>query len=39
MTEVLDGRDTSGKFKHLSPDDRRAIREILNDTLPGFNAK
>lgn len=38
LNEVLTGRDESGKFKHLSRADRRAIREILVDTLPGFPA-
>lgn len=32
LAEVLDGRDTAAKFAHLSPADRRAIREILVDT-------
>jgi hypothetical protein len=36
MHEVLDGRDQSGKFAHLSNSDRTAIREILADTLPGW---
>lgn len=36
MHEVLGGKDADGRFKHLSADDRRAIREILVDTLPGF---
>jgi hypothetical protein len=37
MKEILSGADESGKFTHLSADDRRAIREILADTLPGFS--
>lgn len=36
MHEVLDGKDKSGKFDHLSQEDRRAIREILTATLPEF---
>lgn len=34
MWDVLHGRDSSGKFAHLSAADRRAILEILRDTLP-----
>ena len=34
--EVLTGRDTSAAFAHLTPDDRQAILEILQDTKPGF---
>ena len=36
MHEVLTGHDQGAKFKHLSADDRMAIREILADTLPDF---
>lgn len=36
MREVLIGSDRSEKFAHLSADDRRAIHEILTETLPGF---
>jgi hypothetical protein len=36
IREVLDGEDSSGRFEHLSGDDRQAIREILEDTLPAF---
>jgi len=32
LREVLTGRDSSPQFAHLSPDDRRAILEILLDT-------
>lgn len=32
LTEILDGKDTSDKYKHLSEADRTAIREILKDT-------
>jgi hypothetical protein len=33
---VLDGADTSLAFAHLTPDDRKAIREILTDTRPEY---
>ena len=36
MKEVLTGKDDSKTFKHLSVDDRRAISEILAETLPDF---
>jgi len=36
MRDVLAGKDDSATFKHLSPDVRRAIGEILSETLPGF---
>ena len=36
--EVLSGKDTSPSFKHLSPDDRKAILEILQETKPDFAA-
>jgi hypothetical protein len=32
MREILAGNDTSGKFTHLSADDRQAITEILQGT-------
>lgn len=35
LDEVLSGTDRSPAFAHLSADDRRAVREILADTLPG----
>jgi len=35
ISDVLDGRDSSPKYRHLSPDDRRAIAEILRETAPG----
>ena len=38
LHEVLDGQDQSEKFANLSPADRTAIREILADTLPAWNA-
>jgi hypothetical protein len=34
LGEVLSGRDESKEFTHLTGRDRRAIREILHDTLP-----
>lgn len=34
MWEVLTSADPPPKYAHLSPDDRRAILEILRDTLP-----
>jgi len=37
LHEILDGRDESPKFRHLTPADRRAVREILRDTLPDFS--
>jgi len=36
LWEVLTGTDESGKFGHLSEEDRAAIREILTETVPGF---
>jgi hypothetical protein len=36
--EVLSGKDTSAAFQHLSPDDRKAILEILQETKPDFAA-
>lgn len=35
MDAVLCGKDASGKYAHLSPDDRSAIRGILGATKPG----
>ena len=32
IRDVLAGNDTSGKFAHLSPEDRQAITEILQQT-------
>jgi hypothetical protein len=34
MREVLGGEDQSAGFAHLTPADRSAIAEILNDTKP-----
>jgi hypothetical protein len=34
LREVLDGKDRSPEFAHLSAADRKAIREILRDTKP-----
>jgi len=37
MREILAGQDHSGKFAHLSATDRRAIEEILHETLPDWS--
>jgi len=34
LDEILSGQDTSPKFAHLSPDNRKVIREILLETHP-----
>ena len=34
LHDVLTGRDTSAAFAHLTPADRRAVLEILRETLP-----
>jgi hypothetical protein len=34
MGEVLSGQDESNKFAHLPAEERQAIQEILQDTLP-----
>jgi len=34
LHEVLTGKDTSEPFRHLSEADRKAVLEILRDTLP-----
>lgn len=36
LSEVLTGQDASKTFQHLSPEDRRAILEILKETKPGL---
>jgi hypothetical protein len=36
--EILEGKDTSDAFSHLSPADRKAILEILQATKPDFAA-
>jgi len=36
LVELLKGGDTSDEFRHLTVEDRRAIREILADTKPEF---
>ena len=36
MFEILSGKDTSRRYGHLSPSDRRAILEILQDTKQGL---
>ena len=38
LRDVLDGKDTSPEFAHLSPADRTAIREILIATKPNLPA-
>jgi hypothetical protein len=38
LHEVLNGVDQTDKFSHLSAADRKAIREILDDTLPDWAA-
>lgn len=38
LWDVLQGKDASGKFDHLSPADRQAIREILAATRPDWPA-
>lgn len=34
--EILAGKDPDGRFAHLSPADRQALREILSETKPSF---
>jgi hypothetical protein len=34
--EILSGKDHSQPFSHLTPADRKGIREILSETKPGF---
>jgi hypothetical protein len=36
LLAILDGRDSSPEFAHLSDDTRRDILEILRDTMPEF---
>ncbi len=36
LATIVAGRDESGEFDFLADDDRKAIGEILSDTLPGF---
>jgi hypothetical protein len=36
LDEVLTGQDTSEPFAHLSAADRKAVLEILRETVPGF---
>ena len=36
LWQILTGKDTSKDFAHLTPADRQAIREILQDTKPGL---
>jgi hypothetical protein len=37
LREILTGKDQGKDFTHLSPTDRKAILEILQQTKPGFN--
>jgi hypothetical protein len=36
MLAILSGNDTHGAYARLTPDDRRAVLEILRDTKPDF---
>ena len=36
LESILSGTDTRPKYAHLTPADRRAIREILSETLPNW---
>jgi hypothetical protein len=38
MHEVLNSRDQSGNFTHLSAADPAAIRQFLEDTLPDWSS-
>lgn len=38
LGKVISGRDKKKEFAHLSPEDRQAIREIVDDTLPSLAA-
>lgn len=38
IDEVLDGKDTSEKYAHLTAADRTAIRSILQETMPDLPA-
>ena len=39
LGEVLEGRDTTAPFAHLTPSDRKAILEILTETKPEFKER
>jgi hypothetical protein len=39
LRQVLSGADAGADFAHLSPDDRRAIFEILEDTCLDFSRR
>jgi hypothetical protein len=39
LSRILTGEDTDPSFAHLSADDRRSIREILQDTKPDLFAE
>ena len=36
LYDVLSGKDQSARFKRLSPDDRRAVLEVVRDTKPNL---
>lgn len=36
LWSILNGQDQSKQFSHLTPDDRQAILQILQDTLPSL---
>lgn len=36
LLDILEGREVSEKFRHLSTQDRQDVQEILRDTLPGL---
>ena len=38
MWEVLSGQATNDRYTRLTPDDRRAVMEILRDTKPDLPA-
>ena len=38
LFDVLSGKDTSDTWKHMSPDTRRELLEILRETQPGLPA-
>lgn len=39
LRDVLEGKDTSAPFAHLSSDDRKAILEILSETKPELRVR
>lgn len=38
LTEILTGRDDKPAYRHLTAEDRKALLEILTDTMPGLIA-